>query len=94
MIHHPHRTRLEYRLLLRNNLERRVNYEARLLAPAGWQVSPEFHSLQLEAQARGEMKLITVAPKSADHTRRLLTAEIRIDGQSQGAVSEALVTVH
>jgi glyoxylase-like metal-dependent hydrolase (beta-lactamase superfamily II) len=88
------RQRLEYRLLLRNNLERPVHYEARLLAPAGWQTSDEFRRLQLDAGARGEIQLTAVAPASSDDTRRLLTAEIMIDGHSQGPISEALVTVH
>lgn len=33
------------------------------------------------------------APAAADGVRRLMTAEMLIDGQSQGPVSEALVTV-
>lgn len=85
--------RLEYRLLPRTNLQRRVLHEARLLAPAGWEVSAEFHGLELDSGARGEVRLVAVAPASADNTRRLLTAEIKIDGDSQGQVSEALVTV-
>ncbi|MCH2200332.1 MAG: MBL fold metallo-hydrolase [Fuerstiella sp.] len=84
---------VDYRLLLRNNLERPASYEARLLPPSGWDTSPEFHRLTLEAGQRGELKLSTTAPPQADNTRRLLTAEIRIDGQSHGTVSEALVTV-
>jgi glyoxylase-like metal-dependent hydrolase (beta-lactamase superfamily II) len=84
---------LEYRLLLRHNLERPVDYEARLVAPAGWQTSSEFHRLQLDAGARGEVRMTAVAPATPDNTRRLLTAEIKIDGQSQGPISEALVTV-
>ncbi|HCN07909.1 MAG TPA: hypothetical protein DIT01_08240 [Lentisphaeria bacterium] len=84
---------LEYRLLLRNNFQHPVSYEARLLAPNGWRVSPEFCGLQLDAGARGEMELTAVAPNSPDNIRRLMTAEIKIDGQSQGPFSEALVTV-
>ena len=84
---------LEYRLLLRNNLERAVTYEARLLPPNGWRTSPEFRSLKLEASEHGELKLNAVAPEVADNVRRLMTAEIKIDGQSQGPLSEALVTV-
>ena len=84
---------LEYRLLLRNNFQRPVTYEARLNPPPGWQSSPEFSHLTLEADGRGELRLEAVAPDSADNVRRLMTAEIRIDGQSQGPISEALVTV-
>jgi hypothetical protein len=85
--------KVDYRLLLRNNLERPVRYDARLLTPSGWDTSPEFQSLSLEAGQRGELQLSAIAPPDGDNTRRLLTAEIRIDGQSQGPISEALVTV-
>ncbi len=84
---------LEYRLLVRNNLGRPVRYDARLLAPRGWSVSAEFSSVTLEAESRGEIELRATAPSSADGIRRLMTAEIRIDGESQGPVAEALVTV-
>ena len=53
----------------------------------------KFHELQLDAGERGELLFFTVAPDSPDGIRRLITAEIKIDGQAQGAVSEALVTV-
>jgi glyoxylase-like metal-dependent hydrolase (beta-lactamase superfamily II) len=84
---------VQYRLLLRNNLERPVKYEARLSVPAGWQTSNEFRELTLEAGKRGELSLSATAPKNKDDTRRLLTAEIRIDGASQGPICEALVRV-
>jgi glyoxylase-like metal-dependent hydrolase (beta-lactamase superfamily II) len=84
---------LEYRLLLRNNLERPATYAARLLAPAGWEVSAEFRTMKLEAGARGELLLRARAPRAGDGIRRLMTAEICIDDASQGPISEALVTV-
>lgn len=84
---------LEYRLLLRNNLERPVTYAARLLPPPAWKSSSEFRSLTLAAGARGELILNAVAPPIADNVRRLMTAEIEIDGQSQGPICEALVTL-
>jgi len=82
-----------YELLLRNNLERRATFEARLLSPSGWGADDDFASLTLDAGARGTLKLAAKAPVKADAKRRLMTAEIRIDGVSQGPVSEALVTV-
>ena len=85
--------KLEYRLLLRNNLERPVHYQARLHPPEGWDTSARFGSLKLNAGVCGELKLKAVAPKTPDKTRRLITAEIKIDGESQGQVSEALVMV-
>ena len=85
---------LQYRLLIRNNFGRPVRYDARLLAPPGWSASPEFSSLTLAAESRGEIELRAAAPSAADDVRRLMTAEIRIDGESQGPVAEALVRVN
>lgn len=82
-----------YRLLVRNNLERSAEYGARLLAPPGWSVAKEFAKVFLEAGGRGEIMLIANAPKEGDQVRRLMTADIIIDGKTQGPVSEALVTV-
>jgi hypothetical protein len=42
---------------------------------------------------RGEVLMRARAPAAADGVRRLMTAEVLIDGRSQGPVSEALVTV-
>ena len=81
-----------YRLLLRNNAERPVRLEARLLVPAGWQTTDAFQPLDLEAGARGELTLTATAPPHPD-IRRILTAEIRINGQTRGPIAEALVTV-
>ncbi len=81
-----------YRLLLRNNAERPVQLQARLLCPDGWQTTDTFQALDLEAGARGELTLTATAPPHPD-TRRILTAEILIDGQPQGPIPEALVTV-
>ena len=83
----------QYRLLLRNNLERPATYGARLHAPPGWTVDDEFHSLSLEAEGRGELLFSAQAPETADNIRRLVTAEITIDGKSCGPICEALVTV-
>jgi len=84
---------LEYRLLLRNNLEHPVSYAARLLPPPGWEASNEPRGLTLEAGARGEVRIKTRAPARGNGIRQLMTAEVLIDGRSQGPVSEALVTV-
>jgi len=83
----------EFTLLLRNNLEKKATYSARLLAPPGWGTSSEHESLSLEANQRGEIVLTARAPDLGDEIRRLMTAEILIDGQSQGPIAEALVTV-
>ena len=85
--------RVEYTLLLRNNLEKTATYEGRLLPRDGWDIDENFEALTLEGEARGELKLTGRAPATADPARRLISAEIRIDGVSQGPVAEALVTV-
>jgi len=84
---------IEYRLLLRNNLGRRATYSARLLPPRQWQTSPEMQSIELEPEQRGELKLAAVAPSQPQTGRQLVTAEVAIDGDSQGPISEALVQV-
>ena len=81
-----------YRLLLRNNTESPARLEARLLVPTGWQTSDSFESLHLQPGARGELTLTATAPPHPD-TRRILTAELRINGQTQGPIPEALITV-
>lgn len=83
-----------YTLLVRNNLERKATYTARLLPPPGWTVAGQASSLTLEAGASGEITLAAVAPALAESLRRrLVMAEVCIDGVSQGPVAEALVVV-
>jgi glyoxylase-like metal-dependent hydrolase (beta-lactamase superfamily II) len=84
---------LTYRLLVRNNLGRPVTYAARLLPPPGWERSAERGIVELAASARGEIRLRARAPARGDGVRRLMTAEVWIDGRNQGPISEALVTV-
>jgi len=84
---------LEYRLLLRNNLETEATFQARLVPPDGWSAGGEFAELTLPASGKGEIQLAATAPEAADGVRRLMTAEIAVDGVSQGPVAEALVTV-
>ncbi len=85
--------RLEYRLLLRNNLGTETTYQARLIAPEGWRTSNGLAEVTLPAAGRGELKLAATAPAVADGVRRLMMAEISIEGASQGPLAEALVTV-
>ena len=84
--------RLSFRLLLRNNQQQPARFEARLLAPDGWATSAAYAALDLDAGARGELDLVATAPNHSD-VRRIVTADIRIDGAAQGPVAEALVTV-
>jgi glyoxylase-like metal-dependent hydrolase (beta-lactamase superfamily II) len=85
--------RLAYRLLLRNNLERKATYGVRLLAPSGWTVREGMSELTLEAGAKGELTLEAQAPAKGDNQRRLMMAELTIDAQNQGPIAEGLVTV-
>ncbi len=84
---------LDYTLLVRNNFAQRTTYEARLIAPDGWITSHEYVSITLDAKSRGELKLNVKAPSGNGRCRQLVTAELRIDGVSQGPIAEALVTV-
>lgn len=86
-------SKLTFRLLLRNNLQTTATYEARLCGPQGWKTSGEYRTLKLAPDERGEIELLATAPSDADNVRRLITADIRIDGRPQGQVSEALVTM-
>ena len=83
----------DFRLLLRNNLDRAATYAACLQAPPGWESAGEQCSITLDAGGRGELALTARAPHTADNMRRLMTAEITVDAESQGPVCEALVTV-
>ena len=85
--------KIEYRLLIRNNFERDVRYEARLNVPEGWTSSRELRGVEVCSAGRGEMRLETTAPASADGIRRIVTASLFIDGEPQGPIAEALVTV-
>ena len=82
---------LEYEVLLRNNLGRRATYGVRLLAPPGWRAPDRRVTLELEAGQRGSLRIAARAPQRPEPRRRLMTAEISIDGDSQGPVCDALV---
>ena len=50
-------------------------------------------TLELDAGESGELTLSITAPTHPVDGRTLLTAEILIDGQSQGPVAEALISI-
>ncbi|MBH5396273.1 MBL fold metallo-hydrolase [Bradyrhizobium sp. CNPSo 4010] len=81
-----------YRIKIRNNLERTAVYSAQLLPPSGW-TSRTAESISLQAGEQGEIMLQATTPSQGDPRRRLMTAEIFIDGVTQGPVCEALVVV-
>lgn len=83
-----------YTVRIRNNLERTAVYSARLLAAAGWASDGGVQSITLQAGEHGEIVFGATAPSQVDPCRRLVTAEILIDGVSQGPVCEALASTH
>lgn len=82
-----------YTVRIRNNLERAAVYSARLLPAFGWALHREAESITLQPGEQGEIMLGATAPSEVDSRRRLMTAEILIDGVSQGPVCEALISV-
>ena len=83
---------VEYRLMLRNNLERDATLSAELDPPPGWS-SGGPAAARLRAGERAELTLRATSPETADGIRRLVTAGIAVDGQPVGPIAEALVTV-
>lgn len=77
---------------VRNNLERTAVYSARLLPAFDWVSQGKAGDITLQPGQQGEISLRAVAPSQVDRRRRLMTAEILIDGVSQGPICEALVS--
>ncbi|PAQ08909.1 MBL fold metallo-hydrolase [Mesorhizobium temperatum] len=87
-------SKLNFKLKIRNNLERAAVYSARLLMAYGWTSDGDVESITLQPGERGEIILGATSPSKVDPRRRLVTAEILIDGVSQGPVCEALVSTY
>ena len=87
------RETVAYTLKLRNNLERTATFGARLLLPKGWRVGEEPGPITLDAGCGGELIFEVTAPEVIDPRRRLVTADVTIDGGSQGPICEALASV-
>ncbi|MCK1615982.1 MBL fold metallo-hydrolase [Bradyrhizobium sp. 159] len=88
-------SQLTYTIKIRNNVERTAVYSARLLPALGWTAHDQVASITLQSGEYGEILLGVTAPSQPDPRRRLLTAEILIDGVSQGPICEAIVsTIH
>ncbi|WP_354101819.1 MBL fold metallo-hydrolase [Bradyrhizobium sp. RT5a] len=85
-------SQVTYTVRIRNNLERTALYSARLLPAFGWTSRAEAESITLQPGEQDEIVLAAIAPSRVDPRRRLITAEILIDGVSQGPVCEALVS--
>ncbi|BAV52869.1 Uncharacterized protein MLTONO_p0399 (plasmid) [Mesorhizobium loti] len=84
---------IHFTVKVRNNLERAAVYCARLLMPHGWTTDGHTESISLQPGGLGEIALVASSPSQADARRRLVTAEVLIDGISQGPICEALVSV-
>ncbi|CDX14721.1 hypothetical protein MPLB_1480014 [Mesorhizobium sp. ORS 3324] len=82
-----------YTVRIRNNLNRSAVYEARLLPDFGWRPRAGVQPMTLAPAEQGDIILRATAPSDADRTRRLLVAEVFVDGVSHGPICEALVTV-
>ncbi|KUM24280.1 hypothetical protein AU467_31190 [Mesorhizobium loti] len=82
-----------FTLKIRNNLGRAAEYGARLVTSFGWTSDGRVASITLKPNNHGEISLEATAPSQFDPKRRLITAEIFIDGISQGPVCEALVSM-
>ncbi|MGY4334739.1 glyoxylase-like metal-dependent hydrolase (beta-lactamase superfamily II) [Bradyrhizobium sp. LB7.2] len=82
-----------YTVKIRNNFGRTVVYGARLLPASGWASPERVESITLHSGEGGEIKLCATAPSQPDPRRRLMTAEILVDGVSQGPLCEALVSI-
>lgn len=81
-----------YTVRIRNNLNRSALFAARLLPTFGWRPHAEVQSTTLAPAEQGDIFLRATAPSRADSARRLVFAEVFIDGVSQGPVCEALVS--
>ncbi|MDX8499047.1 MBL fold metallo-hydrolase [Mesorhizobium sp. VK4C] len=88
----PPGSTVTYTVNIRNNLERTAVYSARLLPAFGWASHGEDESITLQPGQKGHIMLTAGAPVQVHRRRRLITAEILIDGISQGPVCEALVS--
>jgi hypothetical protein len=64
-----------------------------MLGPADGSGPGELRTVTLAPGAHGELNLTVLAPASPTGGRVVLTAEILIDGRSQGPVAAALVSV-
>ena len=53
------------------------------MPPEGWSAGGDFAELTLPAEGKGEIRLAATAPAAADGVRRLMTAEIAVDGVSR-----------
>jgi glyoxylase-like metal-dependent hydrolase (beta-lactamase superfamily II) len=82
-----------YQVLARNNLERRAVFGARLVPPPGWSATGQYGTVGLEPDGRGEIRLSMTVPRDVARRRYLVTADITVDGESQGPVPEAVVIV-
>ncbi len=85
----------EFTLLVRNNFGKAREFRAELLAPKEWKIVKGSGRIRLSSGSSGEIIMTIKAPTNSANGifRQLVTAEIHIDGVSQGPVAEALVQV-
>lgn len=84
---------LRYTLTLRNHLGRQAAFTARLIPSADWSAPEDASTLTLDAGETGELVLPLTAANAVGQRRSVVTAEVLIDGRSQGPIAEALISV-
>ncbi|MER8576992.1 MBL fold metallo-hydrolase [Mesorhizobium sp. M1409] len=85
-------SKVAFTVKVRNNLDRTALFSARLLPSFGWTSDGQTGCILLKTTQQGEVVLEATSPPGVDPGRRLITAEILIDGISQGPLCEALVS--
>lgn len=85
----------EFILLIRNNFKETKKFKALLLPPEEWEIINGLGEISLSPGSHGEIIMTVKAPTSPTNGtfRQLVTAEIYIDGISQGPIVEALVQI-
>jgi glyoxylase-like metal-dependent hydrolase (beta-lactamase superfamily II) len=83
---------IEYTLMVRNNLGRPATFAARLLSPSpDPSRDDDLVEIELGPEERGEIVMVLTDPPSPPDGRTLVTAEVLVDGVSQGPIAEALL---
>jgi glyoxylase-like metal-dependent hydrolase (beta-lactamase superfamily II) len=83
---------VEYTLRVRNDFETETDYRARLLNPDG-RTTADAATATLPVDGEADLTLTLTLPVDADPGRKIVTAEMVVDGESRGPVVEAVVHV-
>ncbi len=84
--------KVDFVLQLRNNFPKTKKFNAKLIIPSEWQTTDKTPGIKLDPGSKGEICLTAITPIQSEKSGRILiTAEVFIDGISQGPIAEALV---